>query len=245
MAEVRELPADIILVTCKTAEEIQPMVDSINEQTYLETGYRLIPTCCPASASVNRNFGLDLATASIVVMLDDDIIGFHPGWLSALVEPLDYYDDVCLVSARLLDADGTIANMMGGTVPQQGIVDIRRSSYRNYFRVTTAAIAFPNTALRFDENFVGSGYEDTDFMNRFNEIWPDKRMVINNDCKLIHLNEEKNQGGPFWNRNRDYYMSLYPDDETVKNQQDWTKPDHRHQATQEWLKATHWHSHKQ
>ena len=87
--------------------------------------------------------------------------------------------------------------------------------------VPTAAIAFRHTLLRFDEGFIGSGYEDTAFMNEFNEKHPG-RIVVNNQCRLIHANEKKNQGGPYWEHNHEYYMKLYPDDVAVKDQKDWT-----------------------
>ena len=176
-----------------------------------------------ASASINRNHALDRSNGDIIVMVDDDVSGFYPLWIVDLTQPLDEDEDIALVSARLIDENGRPAPMMGGDVPfDKKIHDVVPSEYKHYRRVTTAAIAFRKTDLRFDENFMGCGYEDTDWMNRFNEANPGKRIVINNACRLIHGNEMKNQGGKFWEHNKAYYLSLYPDDKTVIRQKDWT-----------------------
>ena len=37
------------------------------------------------------------------------------------------------------------------------------------------------------------------------EKYPDKKFVINNECRLVHNNEKKNQGGRYWNHNKLYF----------------------------------------
>ena len=211
---------DVIVVTNKPANT-PDLLSEIEANT--PEPYNGIWTCENASASINRNKGLGLSSGDVVVMLDDDITGFYPGWLTQITAPLQD-DEIALVSARLMATDGTPGAMMGSGIPfDDGIHDVSLSAYRGYRRVTTAAIAFRKTDLRFCEDYIGSGYEDTDFMNEFNKTNPDKRLVINNACRLIHLNEEKNQGGAYWEHNHAVYLSRYPDDESVKVQQDWTK----------------------
>jgi glycosyltransferase involved in cell wall biosynthesis len=212
---------DVILVTHRPKFEVMETVGDIIDNT--PEPHRLIVTCQVAkSASVNRNYGLAQADSAVTVMLDDDITGFYPGWLSQIVDPLSD-DGIALVSARLINEDGTEAPMMGGNVPfDDTIRNATRSGYKAYVRVPTAAIAFRRTPLRFDEGFIGSGYEDTAWMNEFNRLTKG-RIVINNRCRLVHRNEEKNQGGPYFDHNHAHYMSLFPDDDSARCQRDWTK----------------------
>jgi glycosyltransferase involved in cell wall biosynthesis len=184
-----------------------------------------IPTCqIGESASVNRNYGLEKSTSDIFVMMDDDITGFYPGWLSDLVQPMIDDPTIMVASIRCLNKDGNIGPMMGGGgIPSDiGVHDVLPSGYRDFKRVPTACIAVRKNDVRFDEGFRGSGYEDTAYLNRINEIYPGCRIVINNNCKLIHLNNMVNQGGKYWEHNKKHYMELFPDDECVVNQSDWT-----------------------
>lgn len=211
---------DIILVTCKTKEEVKDQIDEIMKNTDGE--YNLIATCRKTSAAINRNYGLAWVTSEIVVMIDDDIQGFYKGWLEDLIEPLKD-DNVILSSARLIRPDGRPASMMGGEqLPfDDKTYDALISGYKGYRRVTTACIAFRNNGIKFDEGFVSCGYEDTDFMNRINIKHPNKKIVVVNKCKLIHLNKMTKQGGKYWQHNHNYYLSLYPDDLSVKKQTCW------------------------
>jgi GT2 family glycosyltransferase len=215
---------DIVLVTYKDKEGI----DIINRVSEIEFfgGYRnLIVTGINDSASVNRNYGLDNTDAAIVIMMDDDVTGFYQDWINDLVNPMLQNSSIIIASARLLNKNGTFGSMMGGNnIPKDsGIYDVTFCGYRNHKRICTACIAIRNNDVRFDEGFVGSGYEDTDYCNRISEKFAGLRMVVNNNCKLVHLNEEKNQGGLYWEHNKKYYLRLYPDDPTVMNQTDWTR----------------------
>jgi glycosyltransferase involved in cell wall biosynthesis len=218
------ISTDIILVSNK---ELCRLDNRIFEELWesLSKGQDILLTGIEdGSASVNRNFGISKVKSDIFIMIDDDIEGFYKGWVDDLIRP--FYDDrVNIVSARLINRDGSIGSMMGDNkIYKSGVYDARKSSYRGYVRVPTAALAIrKQVALPFDEGFIGSGYEDTDWFNRVNEKFPGGRVMINNDCKLIHHNVQKNQGGKYFEHNKEYYMKLYPDDNTAKNQRDWTK----------------------
>lgn len=187
-------------------------------------GHNLIITCLPESASANRNYGISKVTSDIFIMIDDDIEGFYEGWVDDLIKPFSD-ERVGIVSARLINKDGSIGSMMGDNkMHKPGTYDARKSSYKGYARLPTAALAIRKEySLSFDEGFKGSGYEDTDWFNRIGEKYPGSRVMINNDCKLIHHNVQQNQGGEYFEHNKKHYMNLYPDDHTAKNQQDWTK----------------------
>ena len=69
-------------------------------------------------------------------------------------------------------------------------------------KVPTACVAFRNDGLRFDEHFIGSGFEDDDFCKQHKAKNPFAKFVIANNVKLIHENEMKNQSGKFWEHNK-------------------------------------------
>lgn len=212
---------DIIIATNKSREKIQAQITEIENNT--PEPHRIIATCQPLSAAKNRNFGLECADSSIIIMCDDDITGYYKGWLSDMISPFSSHPDCILLSARLLDKNKNIAHMMGVYgVPNKGLHRASKFWNNRYYRVATACIAFRKNSVRFNDDFIGSGYEDTSFMNRINLSFPESYMLINNNCYLIHLNEEKGQGGENFNHNKSTYLKEFPGDPTVINQCDWT-----------------------
>jgi glycosyltransferase involved in cell wall biosynthesis len=222
MVEALMLPIDIIVCTHKEKDtKTERAIEAATPELH-----RLIFTCqIGQSASANRNYGLEQSTSEIAVMMDNDITGFYSGWLADLVAPMIADPSIIISSIRCLDREGNLGQMMGlaGIPDDRGVHDVQPSAYRGYRRVPTACIAIKKNAVRFDECFVGSGYEDTAYMNYVDMIYSDHRFVINNGCRLIHLNLEQNQGGKFWEYNRAYYLSLFPGDESVQNQTCWVR----------------------
>lgn len=134
----------------------------------------------------------------IVVMMDDDISGFYPGWAEKLIKPLINHPDIIYVSARLLNPDGTLQNAMGASQDDKTpILDVPTAP--------SACVAFRITGVRFDEKFVGSGWEDTDFVKQLKKLFPHGRIVINNEVRMTHANEMKNQLGENFQKNRAYF----------------------------------------
>lgn len=180
---------DIIIPTLKTLDLIKDEIDEIESNTY--TPHRIIATCQPESAAWNRNFGLEIANSNIIIMADDDMTGFFPGWDVALIEPLLQDPKVCMVSARLMTMDGKVGPNCASSYdlyPEWIYVKTRKDSV-----MPSACIAFINKGLRFDIAYIGSGWEDTDFCFQYLQLDPTYKFVINNNCKLIHKNEMKNQ----------------------------------------------------
>lgn len=194
---------DIIIPTIKTKEEIQKQIDDIASTCTMF--FNLIPTCTNASAAVNRNIGLDRAKNGLILMLDDDITGFYKGWDKDLIEPLLTYGGTMIVSARLLKPDGSIGNFMNWSYSnsREDWIEIREKE------VPTACIAFRNNDLRFDENYIGSGFEDNDICRQYQLKYPEGKFILNNKCKLIHLNEMKNQKDDYWKHNQAYYKKKW------------------------------------
>jgi len=206
---------DILIPTCK--QEVNSL---IKELLITNGNYRIISTCLMISAAQNRNAALSSAKSDIVIMMDDDMTGFYPEWLNEMIEVITGNQDIILLSARLLHPKGF--GHMGIKKQKQGRPYVAQNN-----RVSTACFALRRDIImknniKFDENFVGSGYEDTDFMMQISQKLGKERVWINDNVELMHNNEMKNQGGPLWEKNHKYYRSKWPDDMAVVGQQDWT-----------------------
>lgn len=199
----------VIIPTIKSLEAVKDLIDEINRSMFFP--HEIIATCKELSAAQNRNYGLDLAKHRHIIMLDDDVTGFADQWDVFMIAPLAY-SNVALVSARLMRPDGRPGIMVGDNYDMQETVIIVEKR-----RLPTACIAFENDGIRFDENFVGSGFEDDDFCKTLGIKYPNGRFIINNAVQVIHKNEMKNQGGRNWELNRRYFLQKWPDEENRWN----------------------------
>lgn len=192
---------DILIPTCKDDWELCEQIGELLQSDRDIDGDRIIYSCLKASASVNRNKCLDLARSEIVVMIDDDMAGFFPGWVDVLVAPLINDPDVMMTSARLLNEDGSIGPMMGDV--------------KNYTSPTvvvplapSACIAFRNDGTRFNEEMLGSQWEDTSFIFRLKAKYPKGKIVVCNECRLIHKHEMK--GSKYGEYNKAIFEKEFP-----------------------------------
>jgi glycosyltransferase involved in cell wall biosynthesis len=179
----------VIIPSCKKEEALNELAGEI---LLVDHDLSVLYSYSDLSAAVNRNAVLDIANKEYhpqyIVMIDDDITGFFPGWANLLVEPLEN-QDILYVSARLLNECGKPQMVMG----------FSNNVNNAHVEVTiapSAAIAFRNDGTRFCEEYQGSGFEDTDFHFQLKEKYGyDKKVIINNLVKLTHLHEMKNQNG--------------------------------------------------
>jgi glycosyltransferase involved in cell wall biosynthesis len=205
---------DIIIPSCKPYTDLRQRVCLIKETDLIE--YNYIPTGFKVSASVNRNFGLLESFKSkneYIIMIDDDIGGFKPGWQKTLIQPLIDQPKVRLVSARLFNPDGSLGPMMGASndisKPFNEVPKFMGFGGKRFGAILSAAIAFRkfdllSSGVRFNNNFIGSGWEDTLFCYHIQKAFSDCIMLCNNQCKLIHYHEMKNQ-----NVNNQYNENLF------------------------------------
>ncbi len=190
---------DIIIPTCKNEADVAPLLSELQGQSL---GCRTFATCRKVSAAINRNLGLVWAQGSIAIMVDDDIAGFSPGWWRELVRPLEENPNIAIVSARLMKPSGGFGPMMfGGDKNAPGITDVPRCP--------TACIAFRNDGTRFNEAFIGCGFEDDDFCAQLARRYPASRVVINNRVRVFHANEMKNQIGDIYEKNKRTFDGLW------------------------------------
>ena len=144
---------DILIPTNKQYHKIARQVKAIDES--VSGDYTINPTCFNASSPVNRNYSLIHATSDIVIMIDDDIWGFFPGWADKLIEPFSDLN-VVMVSARLMKTKTAYGVMMD--IPLDLSKPIVESPHD---MLPSACIAFRNDGTRFDENYIGAGFEDS------------------------------------------------------------------------------------
>ena len=193
----------VIIPTCKKPDDIALLVFQMESRWSRELD--IIYTCIEgASAAHNRNAGLKQCKQDdIVIMVDDDIDSLPLCWDRYMWEPFQKNMDVySMVSARLINDDGSVQPVMGGYAT-------RRIGWVEVPVMPSAMIAFEFTGIMFDEAFKGSGWEDTDFCRQVKAANPKKKFIINNDIRVIHHNEMKNQSGEIWVKNREYYLKKW------------------------------------
>jgi len=195
---------DILVPTCKPAHRLEKFISDLLATSYAGAD-DLIVTSKQVSAACNRNYALHFATAPYVIMLDDDITGFYQGWDIELLKILENSNgDFSMVSARLMNNDGTPATMMNITPDLTGPLQYVSPGY-----LPSACIAFRNDGLRFDENFEGSSWEDTDFCDTLHKQYPEGKFVIANSVRLVHANEMKNGNSNQFHINKAYYQQKH------------------------------------
>jgi len=183
---------DVVIPTIKPLEEISEIIDRMKDKLYRNTN--VIATCLYASAATNRNMGIMECTKPFIILADDDVIDYTPLFAEELVKVLRNDPNAVMVSARLFNQDRTPGPMMGIEMDMSApFVEVKERA------LPTACIAIRNDGTMFDEQYVGSGYEDTDFSFQLQEKYPNGKWIVNNAVKVIHLNEMKNQhvGGNF------------------------------------------------
>lgn len=189
---------DVVIPTIKSPDEVSPLVKLIGETAGMPL--RVIVTSVQGSASCNRNFGLQQSAGDIVFMLDDDIAGLSHGWAVRMMDTMQRRPLCVMVSLRLLNPDGSLQHMTGGashTVYGEEVIQSQT--------IPTACIAIRHHRVKFDEAFIGSGFEDNDYCNQLRDAVPGAEFVCLHNVFAIHINEKKNQGGSYWKANQRYY----------------------------------------
>ena len=193
---------DIIVVSNQLVVELSPLMSEL--EGYIETKnfslQKIIPTCINASAAVNRNHGLKQSDSDFVIMVDDDIYGYYHNWIDDLLTPV-VLNKKAYISARLMRPDGTQGIMM-----DDGKSDVK-TPLLSVLGIPTSAVGFYRRLtenISFNEDYIGSGFEDTQFCIEMREL-AGAEVLINNKCKLIHVNERKSQDGVYWDYNSNIF----------------------------------------
>jgi hypothetical protein len=203
-------PVPVIIPSLLPESKLLPLAEEIRSSA----GYphRVILSCSRSSAAVNRNLGLDLAAAAglsteVVVMLDDDIRPLTEGWLDLLMMDMSR-TGILMVSAQLYKPGGGYAYMTGlddwgGQPHHEGETVVPTK------KLLTACCAFRPSGYRFDEGYVGSGFEDVDLCNQLSAADPSGAFLVCHDAHVIHYNEQREQRGENWEKNKALYESKW------------------------------------
>lgn len=195
----------ILIPTCKQLGALSPLLKALEA---IETKEDVCPSCFPESAAINRNICLThVEVGEVAVMIDDDIEGFYPGWVDDLTAPLLRNESIVMVSARLLNPDGSLGPTCSRCYDAEP--DEVEVTSNGVCVLPTAAIAFRHRGHLFDEKFLGSGFEDNDWCMQYLRDDPGSRFIQSNRCRLIHRNEMKNQKGAYWKHNQAYFFNKW------------------------------------
>ncbi len=194
-----DLEADIVVPAFVPTETLARLLQDIPAKT--APPYNLILVGNHQSAARNRNYGLDRARSGFVIMCDDDIAELPYGWNRKLVYALKEHPEFAAISGRLMRPNGR----PGDNTSQN--YDLDRPLVR-VDHIPTACCIFRRTEVRFDEKYVRAGWEDTDYFMQLRQAHGGE-VGISNDVKVVHLNEEKNDGGASNAHNRDLYLSKW------------------------------------
>jgi len=189
---------DVVIPTIRTAEEVAPLVAQIRATAGVPVN--VFASCQRISAAKNRNLGLEQSRSEILFMLDDDITCLPENWAIRMIEVMQSHPQCVMCSPRLLDLDGTFGTMAGYPSNAQKGCEVLGSR-----ELLTAFIGIRRTALRFDPNYIGSGFEDNDYCRQLVAKFPDAEFICIHDLLAVHRNEKKNQHGEYWQKNSRYF----------------------------------------
>jgi hypothetical protein len=210
-----------VIPTRRCWDEMIPLVRQIEATAGIPCEV-IVTGVANGSAAVNRNRGLDIAFSpdeigcvldnnEPICMVDDDVsFPMHLGcdrWLRVLVDAIRR-PEVVMVSSYLLKPNGTPAYMTGlndcyvsHEPVGEWIVPTKR--------LLTACCCIKMNGLRFDERYVGSGFEDTDACNQLSRLRPEGIFLVCYNSRVVHHNEQKEQRGSNWKINRNIYQSKW------------------------------------
>jgi glycosyltransferase involved in cell wall biosynthesis len=210
----------IIIPTIKSKEEIQSQVNAI-KSNMVSKDYEIIATCEKVSAARNRNNGLYQSKGEYVITLDDDISGYWPGWVEKMIEPLKVDINIKMVSAKLLNLDGTqatmddfrseiIHNVKWFEAPRKKLPSACVSMRRNDW-LAVKANDHPKVIhnVPYDERYQNASFEDTDGCRALGFVFPNAKFIVNNECKIFHANLECWRPGFDWTVNQKLYISKW------------------------------------
>jgi len=188
---------DIVIVMYKMNKDITTLLAEVMTKTTPPFTLHVVHNF--DSAARNRNRGLATTaslinpsllsknSSSYVAMLDDDIFSLPFNWNRRLLDNLKYNPKNKVVSARLLNENGSLgpnsANNFDLTKEQVEV---------NMVPTACCMFRWDNKQL-FDENMVRAGWEDTKFFHEL--VGEDGKILIDNTVQVVHANQERETGG--------------------------------------------------
>lgn len=188
------------------SKKLIKVMDDIKNVTTIP--YNIIAVECRRSAAENINTGLRIANTPYVCIVDNDIVP-KPGWLEHLVKVLDKYNDIGMVSSKVVNTDGKKYVNMYSMAEYNMISEVNTVG-------GTCTLIRRSAGILQDENYKGIWYNDTDFACEFRKQgW---RVVIDGYSLVEHSPGNTNIS-EYIKHNEKYFYSKWADMNAVKRNQ--------------------------
>ena len=166
--------ASVIIPAYDDSDRLRRLLWMI-EQT-ADMPVELIVACAKQCVAKNRNAGLDRASHDLTFFMDDDVM-LPPHWMSRLTAVLRSADDIGAASAHLIFPNGAPQTRRADLAPGES------------WEVTIPGTCFAYSRQRvgdqrFDEEYIGSQWEDTDWMWTIQRLG--LRTVMTGDVQVLH-----------------------------------------------------------
>jgi GT2 family glycosyltransferase len=125
-------------------------------ETTADLPYELIVSESESSVAINRNRGLERATQDHVFFIDDDVL-LSPFWASIMVNALQSLPEAGVIAPQMVGPSGEAQNGLAGLSRDDCASCIPPGTLFVYDRRVLSD-------CRFDETYISSQWEDTDFM---------------------------------------------------------------------------------
>ncbi len=207
----------VIIPTNQPESNRDRMTAKIHATIAADLDAEVIATCKDMSAACNRNLGLAQSSGEYVIMIDDDIRPKANGWAQKLIECLNHDKRRRIISARLLNADGTPGTMISyrdtinkcpstfweneNVILPSACIAFRRSDWVAISQNPSLPDNFP-----FDTHYERACGEDSDFCMAMNQTFPDTITGVCKSVPIVHLNAEVWRVPGFdWKKNHDLF----------------------------------------
>jgi GT2 family glycosyltransferase len=157
----------------------------------------------PNCVAKNRNKGLARLDPDIefILMADDDIL-VPPGFLSKMVSTLlQNKAKIGMVSATMMGPRGEPQNDLHPNAIPPGHIEPR------ILPGTCVLYNRKRTPIEWDENYVGSQWEDTDGWAQVRKMG--FQTVANGNVQIMHKNPMSGGGRKYWEQNQGYFFKKW------------------------------------
>lgn len=211
-------------------EDRNKFIKMIQESTHVPIGLLIMEF--KQSVAQNRNAGLKISTAPYILFMDNDVI-VNEGWLEKLIEyiqivqPLVWTDSTNggpsgtydIISPRFVNSNGKInlglihrnnlnmpctENMNEDDNGQQNIIKEVNCLSGTCFMMKRKV--FEKVGF-FDENYLGSQFEDVDYMYLANQAG--FKLLFCGAVKVIHNQHLTNTSSDIFKHNYEYFKSRW------------------------------------
>jgi glycosyltransferase involved in cell wall biosynthesis len=175
-------PIDIVFTVWKETACTQDSLMTLLRNT--TQPFNIIIVSGDESVAVNGNIGFERCKSPVIASVDDDVY-VPKGWLERLVGTLTSIPEAAVVAPRI---DGP-----SGLPSPNSTSDMRNAELRQampHFISGCCFVAENNPLFRYDEQYRGSGWEDTDFFRSVHRLG--RTMWHDAGVRIRHVSRQLN-----------------------------------------------------